>query len=157
MKHYFEGLYQIPHKAKTAHTYTYCTKAYVEANKIELGNPRHGFECEKAYPLNSMTGKGFNLHDVDGVSRKYMYGEKTYFDTEEELAEYRENIKKEVKDMFKVYNDTEFTTQFLKGLEWEEVEKIEIDGKTATKYVAKMGGKIFRKSVWSDKVIVFSV
>ena len=93
MKHYFEELYQIPHKTKTTRTYTYCTKAYIEANGIELGNPRHLFEYEKAYPLRSMTGKGFNLHDINGVSRKYMYGEKTYFDTEEELAEYRKILK----------------------------------------------------------------
>lgn len=59
--------------------------------------------------------------------------------------------------MFKIYNDTEFTTQFFRGLDWVEGATYTTDGKTATEYTARKCGKTFRKTVWSDNVIIYAV
>lgn len=57
----------------------------------------------------------------------------------------------------KIYNDTEFTLAFLKGLEWKKDNTyLGKDSATLTTYTAKAGGKIFRKDEWSDGVIVYN-
>lgn len=59
--------------------------------------------------------------------------------------------------MFKIYNDTEFTTATLKALDWCKFKEYTADGKTATVYLAKWCRKTFSKTVWSDGVIIYAV
>ena len=65
--------------------------------------------------------------------------------------------RKEEKEMTKIYNDTEFTTAFFKGLEWGEGKTYFIkEGNTVTIYTARLHGKVFTKEVWADGVVIYN-
>ena len=59
--------------------------------------------------------------------------------------------------MTKIYNDTEFTTAFFKGLEWGEGKTYFIkEGNTVTIYTARLHGRVFTKEVWADGVVIYN-
>ena len=59
MMHSINEVYRIPTKKKVTYTYTYCTKAYIEANGIEIGTAREGRVEGKAYKVHSIVAKSF--------------------------------------------------------------------------------------------------
>lgn len=92
MKHDVNELFRIFNGTTTVR---YATKAYVEANNIPTPDFKTTCKMEEkgelcAFPAIYITNKKPAIHDVDGIRVAYMYGEKTWFDTAEELNAHRE-------------------------------------------------------------------
>jgi hypothetical protein len=83
MQHSIEEVYSINGKAGTY------TAAYLAVNGIQIGS--HHTLLQEGYAVKCCykVVKSFYLTDVNGKRKVFMYGEKTWFDTEEELAAYR--------------------------------------------------------------------
>ena len=74
------------HNAKTMNTYA--TVEYCKAMGIPMKRTNSDTYCRPAIS-HINTGKPVNVLDVNGVKVIYLFGEKTWFDTEEELIAYR--------------------------------------------------------------------
>ena len=83
MKHSIEEVYFINGKAGTY------TEAYLIANGIPIGSHHTILQEGYAARCGYKVAKSFYLTDVNGKRKVFMYGEKTWFDTEEEVAAYR--------------------------------------------------------------------
>lgn len=83
MKHSIEEVYRI-----NGQNGTY-TAAYLVANNIPMGNRFTIGEEGYAFKCDCKVAPTFYLTEVGGKRKVFMYGEKTWFDTEEELAAYR--------------------------------------------------------------------
>ena len=83
MKHSIEEVYSI-----NGITGTY-TAAYLAANGIQIGSHHTRLQEGYAVKCGYKVAKSFYLTDVTGKRKVFMYGEKTWFDTEEEVAAYR--------------------------------------------------------------------
>ena len=78
------------------------TKDFLEKNTIIIAEGRYSQMYERqsetyATSLISRTnnGKPFKVQSANGIKLVYPFGEKTWFDTQEELNEYRESFQKE--------------------------------------------------------------
>ena len=85
MKHSISELMRI-HNAKTMNTYA--TVEYCKAMGIPMRRSNSDTYCRPAIS-HINTGKPVNVLDVNGVKVIYLFGEKTWFDTEEELIKHR--------------------------------------------------------------------
>lgn len=65
------------------------TADYIEAHNIPKAKKYGAEGWSRCYGLGANKGTK-NIHTADGVKVVYTYGEKTYFDTEEERDTYRE-------------------------------------------------------------------
>lgn len=83
MKHSIEEVYSINGRNGTY------TEAYLAAHGIRIGHYhtllQEGYATKCLYKV----AKEFYLTDVNGKRKVFMYGEKTWFDTEEEVMAYR--------------------------------------------------------------------
>jgi hypothetical protein len=97
MKHSINELYYTAtiKEGTFCRTYTYFTERYREANNIPLTKRFNPTDDGMAHRLNSKMGDSFVLLDTNGKRRVYLYGEKTWFDTEEERDAYREKMRDE--------------------------------------------------------------
>ena len=94
MKHNVNEIYSI--KRHVSANNFYCTLAYCEANNISIysyKNNREGQAHQQPY-IQGCKGQ-FKYHDIDGMHIAYLYGEYTWFDTEEERDACRERHNKE--------------------------------------------------------------
>lgn len=78
------------------------TREYCEANNIPCceKTPKTYEERQAGYAKPCIShvnnnSKGLNVLNVDGKKKIYLFGEKTWFDTPEELEEYREQYQRE--------------------------------------------------------------
>ena len=85
MKHNINELMSL-FNAKTMNTYA--TVEYCKAMGIPMSRANRETYCRPA-SYHTNTGKPVNVLDVNGVKVIYLFGEKTWFDTEEELIAYR--------------------------------------------------------------------
>lgn len=102
MKHEFTELYKI--KGDTRHIYS--EKAVQFVNHERRYKAKDGDAMQMLYRV--ATDKPFRIYDEIGSKEYrlgYQYGEKTWFDTKEELEEYRDGMEKLalLKKMKKVY------------------------------------------------------
>lgn len=94
MKHSIEELYSL----RNSDIRSLMTEEYCKANGIIIATDRVVWRaCQKsgatyAMPAHSHhnNNKPVKVLDVNGIKLIYMFGEKTYFDTQEELNSYRE-------------------------------------------------------------------
>jgi hypothetical protein len=93
MMHSINEIYTIHNGTNTIR---YATKEYLVANNIptptykEFNAMRNeGLVCARATLCHSNNSKPVKVLDVDGIKLIYLYGEKTWFDTAEELANHR--------------------------------------------------------------------
>ena len=72
------------------------TRRYIETNGVfVVTRPRESEgHLVWAHPLSSHLnhGKALKVLDLEGIKLVWLYGEKTWFDTEEELAQYRAEV-----------------------------------------------------------------
>lgn len=102
MKHEFTELYKI--KGDTRHIYS--EKAVQFVNHEKCHKAKDGDAVQMLYRV--ATNKPFRIYDEIGSKEYrlgYQYGEKTWFDTKEELEEWRETMEKYAlgMKMLKVY------------------------------------------------------
>lgn len=78
------------------------TREYCEANNIPCyeKTPKTYEERQAGYAKPCVShvntnSKGLNVLNVDGKKKIYLFGEKTWFDTPEELEKYREQYQRE--------------------------------------------------------------
>lgn len=96
MKHSFRELYTL-HNHKG--TVRYATEAYINANNIPVDDFSHeslrnkGVLCAHYALYATSHIKPIKVLDTDGVKLIYLFGEKTWFDTEEERDAYREQAR----------------------------------------------------------------
>lgn len=108
MKHEFTELYKI--KGDTRHIYS--EKAVQFVNHEKCHKAKDGDAVQMLYRV--ATNKPFRIYDEIGSKEYrlgYQYGEKTWFDTEEELKRYREEIEeneliKKIRKMRQLENET---------------------------------------------------
>lgn len=93
MKHSFKELYTLyNHPSKIR----YATAAYLKENNIPIDDQYgirlrdKGKVCAGYASYATSHIKGIKVLDIDGVKLIFMYGEKSWFDTEEERDEYRQ-------------------------------------------------------------------
>lgn len=116
MKHSIEEVYYISGRNGTY------TAAYLAANNIPICS-RHTFLQEGyAHKCSYKVAPTFYLTEVCGKRKVFMYGEKTWFDTEEELAAYRilasaEMAEKKIRNLAK-----KGLTEMIDGMSIEEVK-----------------------------------
>ncbi len=104
MKHLFTELYYIHNGKGVRKT---ATKEYLEANNIpydltrEEKEKKHWSKDPYATPLSSRvaSNKPFGVLDVNGIKYVYTFGEKLWFDNEEERDEYRKNYNVEMTEL----------------------------------------------------------
>jgi hypothetical protein len=104
MKHLFTELYYIHNGKGVRRT---ATKEYLKANNIpydltrEEKEAKHWSKEPYAIQLSSRVAnsKPFGVLDVNGVKYVYTFGEKLWFDNEEERDEYRRNYNAEMTDL----------------------------------------------------------
>lgn len=90
MQHSIEEVYSI-----NGRTGTY-TAAYLAANGIRVGSHHTLLQEGYAVKCGYKVAKSFYLTDVNGKRKVFMYGEKTWFDTEEELFAHRITVAAEM-------------------------------------------------------------
>ena len=83
MKHSIEEVYSINGRAGTY------TAAYLRAHGIRVGSHHTLLQEGYATKCSYKVAPSFYLTDVNGKRKVFMYGEKTWFDTEEELSAHR--------------------------------------------------------------------
>jgi hypothetical protein len=100
MKHAINELFVIHNGNNkiTLATFDYVKNASISILKRareerEFDNDGLIYATEERYHTNS--GKPVKVLDVNGIKLIYLFGEKTWFDTEEELNTYKENFWKE--------------------------------------------------------------
>lgn len=94
MKHSIRELYEFRNSIDNR----LMTEAYCKAQGYPIGTDRAVWRaCQKSgevyvMPCNyhNNNSKPVKVLDVDGIKLIYLFGEKTYFDTQEELDSYRE-------------------------------------------------------------------
>lgn len=96
MKHSINELLTLNNynKQKPLATREFCIKNNIPIITIKQRNreTKWQYETYAIYtPYKENNGRPKKVLDVDGIKLIYLYGEKTYFDTEEELKAYREN------------------------------------------------------------------
>ena len=118
MKHSIEEVYSINDK-----TGTY-TAAYLAVNGIQIGSHHTLMQEGYARKCSYKVTPTFYLTDVGGKRKVFMYGEKTWFDTEEELAAHRllvsaEMAEKKIRNLAK-----KELAEMIDGASVEEVEAL---------------------------------
>ena len=116
MKHSIEEVYCINGKSGTY------TAAYLVANNIPVGKHHTLLQEGYARKCSYKVAPTFYLTEVGGKRKVFMYGEKTWFDTEEELAAYRilasaEMAEKKIRNLAK-----KGLAEMIDGLTVEEVK-----------------------------------
>lgn len=116
MKHSIEEVYCINGKNGTY------TAAYLVANNIPVGKHHTLLQEGYARKCSYKVAPAFYLTEVSGKRKVFMYGEKTWFDTEEELAAYRilasaEMAEKKIRNLAK-----KGLAEMIDGLTVEEVK-----------------------------------
>ena len=78
------------------------TKDFLEKNSIVIAEGRyaqmydkHGEIYATSLISRANSGKPLKVHSANGIKLIYLFGEKTWFDTQEELNKYREDFQKE--------------------------------------------------------------
>ena len=137
MRHNMNELYDIyfPNGSRKIATYDYVIANNIEIAKTSLrryeDNPTFAVRCRSKVG----TSKPKKALDVNGIKLIYMFGEKTWFDTEEELNECKEEYNKERNEIKakKIVRDK--IIALLDDMSVEEVENfyIEICKKVLTK------------------------
>ena len=119
MKHHINELMRI-HNAKTMNTYA--TVEYCKAMGIPMRGTNRETYCRPA-TCHINPGKPVNVLDVNGVKVIYLFGEKTWFDTEEELIAYR-TAYNEQRARVKEHNDLK--RQLLDKIEMMTIEEMRV-------------------------------
>lgn len=94
MKHSIRELYNL----RNSNNRSLMTEEYCKANGIIIATDRAVWKaCQKNGAIYAMSAISHNNNnkpvkvlDVNGIKLIYLFGEKTYFDTQEELDNYRE-------------------------------------------------------------------
>ena len=93
MMHSINEIYTIYNTTNKIH---YATKDYCVANNIPMVTSKectkmrsNGTVCAHTTSYHVNNNKPVKVLDVDGIKLIYLYGEKTWFDTEEELINHR--------------------------------------------------------------------
>lgn len=94
MQHNINEIYKIHNREENIPQYV--TEDYLCNNGIPYGAGfdirlyvNNGIMCAKPMGYKVAPNGMFKVQDVDGIKTLYMFGEKTWFDTEEERNEYR--------------------------------------------------------------------
>lgn len=116
MKHSIEEVYYINGRNGTY------TAAYLAANNIPIGSRHTLLQEGYAHKCSYKVAPTFYLTEVCGKRKVFMYGEKTWFDTEEELAAYRilasaEMAEKKIRNLAK-----KGLAEIIDGMSIEEVK-----------------------------------
>lgn len=108
----------------------YATAEYVEANKISAPDDYRmyrkmlaaGIRC--THPTNSHmnNNKPVKILDVNGIKEIYLFGEKTWFDTAEELAAHREEYQRECAEQKAKNKVKKEIISILDGMELQDLE-----------------------------------
>jgi hypothetical protein len=94
MKHSISEIFSI-HNAEN-NKKVLATRRYIETNSVfVITRPRESeghlvWARPLSYHINS--GKPLKVLDLEDIKLAWLYGEKTWFDTEEELAQYRAEV-----------------------------------------------------------------
>ena len=116
MMHTYEELYKI--NGQKLYTWD-----YIEANNIPKSNRHDNTGWSKCYYLGPDKGTK-NIHTAQGMRVVYTYGEKTWFDTEEERDAYRAERNAERAEETKRNKMLKVIMEHYKTLSTEELEKM---------------------------------
>ena len=116
MKHSIEEVYYINGKNGTY------TEEYIIANNIPVGKHHTLLREGYAHKCSYKVAPTFYLTEVGGSRKVFMYGEKTWFDTEEELAAHHilasaEMAEKKIRNLAK-----KELSEMIDGLTVEEIK-----------------------------------
>lgn len=116
MMHSIEEVYYINGRSGTY------TAAYLIANNIPVGSHHTLLQEGYAHKYSYKVAPTFYLTEVNGKRKVFMYGDKTWFDTEEELAAYRilanaEMAEKKIRNLAK-----KRLAEMIDGLTIEEIK-----------------------------------
>lgn len=128
MKHSIEELYSL----RNSDNRSLMTKEYCKANGIIIATDRAVWKaCQKSRATYAMhahshhnNNKPVKVLDVNGIKLIYLFGEKTYFDTQEELDSYREVFHKEQAKEREINKLKKELLAKMKGMSAEELKKI---------------------------------
>ena len=116
MMHTYEELYKIDGQK-------FYTRAYIEVNNIPKAKRYDREGWSKCYSLGSNKDT-INIYTALGVIKGYVYGEKTWFDTEEERDTYRAERNAERAEETKRNKMLKVIMEHYKTLSTEELEKM---------------------------------
>lgn len=128
MKHSIRELYSL----RNSNNRSLMTEEYCKTNGIIIATDRTIWKaCQKSGAIYAMSAISHNNNnkpvkvlDVNGIKLIYLFGEKTYFDTQEELDSYRETFHAEqAKEREKGQLKKELLTK-IAGKSAEELKKI---------------------------------
>ncbi|MBR2433184.1 MAG: hypothetical protein IKB21_01085 [Clostridia bacterium] len=128
MKHSIEELYSL----RNGNHRSLMTKEYCKANGIIIATDRAVWKaCQKSGAIYAMPAHSHNNNnkpvkvlDVNGIKLIYLFGEKTYFDTQEELDSYREVFHKEQAKEREINKLKKELLAKVEGMSAEELKKI---------------------------------
>jgi hypothetical protein len=128
MKHSIEELYSL----RNSDNRSLMTEEYCKANGIIIATDRAVWRaCQKSGATYAMhahshqnNNKPVKVLDVNGIKLIYMFGEKTYFDTQEELDSYREVFHAEQAKEREINKLKKELLAKVEGMSAEELKKI---------------------------------
>ena len=108
----------------------YATAEYVEANKIFVPDDFRvrqrmiaaGIRCARTTNSHMNNNKPVKILDANGIKEIYLFGEKTWFDTAEELAAHREEYQRECAEQKAKNKVKKEIASILDGMELQDLE-----------------------------------
>jgi hypothetical protein len=127
MKHSIEELYSL----RNSDNRSLMTEEYCKANGIIIATDRAVWRaCQKSGATYAMpaishhNNKPVKVLDVNGIKLIYMFGEKTYFDTQEELDSHRKVFQEQQAKEREVNKLKKELLAKVEGMNAEELKKI---------------------------------
>ena len=128
MKHSIEELYRLPNSDNRS----LMTKEYCKANGIVIVTDRAVWKaCQKNGAIYAMhahshqnNNKPVKVLDVNGIKLIYLFGEKTYFDTQEELDSHRKAFQEQQAKEREINRLKKELLAKVEGMSAEELKKI---------------------------------
>ena len=128
MKHSIEELYSL----RNGNHRSLMTKEYCKANGIIIATNREVWKaCQKSGVIYAMHAHSHNNNnkpvkvlDVNGIKLIYLFGEKTYFDTQEELDSHRKVFQEQQAKEREINRLKKELLAKVEGMSAEELKKI---------------------------------
>lgn len=128
MKHSIEELYSL----RNSNNRSLMTKEYCKANGIVIATNREVWKaCQKNGEIYAMhahshqnNNKPVKVLDVNGIKLIYLFGEKTYFDTQEELDSHRKAFQEQQAKEREINKLKKELLAKVEGMSAEELKKI---------------------------------
>lgn len=128
MKHSIEELYSL----RNSDNRSLITEEYCKANGIIIATDRAVWKaCQKSGEIYAMhahshqnNNKPVKVLDVNGIKLIYLFGEKTYFDTQEELDSHRKAFQEQQAKEREINKLKKELLAKVEGMSAEELKKI---------------------------------